>query len=155
MPDLLAGTTVLALDTPPTQVSVVSSSFTATAITFGTATTGGTYTDCAVVFTAPTTGRVKIHTSARLLNSGATSGSLISPETRAGGTIGAGSVVEAAADGGGASHYGSTFARVGVTHLLSGLTPGDVYNTRLLHRSSLVTETATIALRELIVEAAT
>lgn len=155
MPDLLPGTTVLGLDTPPTQASAVSGSITATAITYGTAVTSGTYADCAVVFTAPTTGRVKIHTSARLLSSGATSGSLVSPETRAGSTIGAGTIVEAAADGGGASHYGSTFARVGVTHLLSGLTPGAVYNTRLLHRSSVVTETATFALREIVVEAAT
>jgi hypothetical protein len=154
MPDLLAGSTVRALDTTPAQASVAGTSIDATIITYGTAVTAGTYADCAVVFVAPTTGRVKIHASARLTNSATTSGSLIAPETRLGGTIGAGTIVEAAADANGASHYGNTFARLGVTHLLTGLTPGATYNTRLLHRSSVGTATASFALRELVVEAA-
>lgn len=127
-----------------------SASFDATITTFGTSASSGSYTDCGVVFVAPSSGRVTISVQARFQSSTATSGCLVSPETRAGGTIGAGTVVEAASDINGASHYGDTFARSGTTHLLSGLTPGNTYNTRLLHRASA--NTATFALRELIVE---
>jgi hypothetical protein len=155
MPDLLAGSIMRALDTTATLASVAGTSIDTTSITYTAAVTGGTYADCAVVFVAPTTGRVKIYTSARLINSGATAGTLIVPETRTGGIIGAGTVVETASDGNGVSHYGTTFSRLGATHLLSGLIPGATYNARLLHRTSVATGTASIALRELIVEPAT
>jgi hypothetical protein len=153
----LAGMRITAarLSLPVTVSSLVSSSFDATAITYGTATTGGTYSDCAVVFVAPDSGQVTVYTSGRMVNTGSTTGSLLAPETRLGGTIGVGTVVEAAADTNGASHYGNTFCRAGVTHLLSGLTPGTTYNTRILHRLSTATgDTATFANRELIVQPA-
>lgn len=150
MPDLLAGTTVLALDTPVTVVNVQSASFNATITSYGTTASAGTYADCAVTFVAPTTGRVTISVSARCQNNDAASGALVAPETRTGGVIGSGTVVDAAADGNGVSHYGTTFSRLGITHLLTGLTPGSTYNTRLLHRASA--NTAAIALRELVVE---
>ncbi|MET9734278.1 hypothetical protein ABZZ79_27665 [Streptomyces sp. NPDC006458] len=149
MPDLSAGSTVKALDTPPTAADAQSASVTTTSTSYTT-----TGTDCAVSFVAPTTGRVMIHTAARMVNSNATSGTLAAPETRTGGVIGAGTLVEAAADAIGASHYGSTFARSGVVHLLTGLTPGATYNTRLLMRTSVGTDTATFAMRELIIEPA-
>lgn len=151
MPDLLAGTIVKALDTPPTVFDDQSASFDFTSTTYTTASTAGSYVDCAVVFTAPTTGRVKISTSARLINTTATGGALVAPETRTGGTVGSGTVVDAAADDASTAHYGTTFSRGGASHILSGLTPGSVYNTRLLHRASAGTGSA--ALRGLIVEA--
>lgn len=152
MPDLLAGQVVTALDTPPTVGAAESASFDVAITSFGTASSGGTYNQVAVVFTAPTTGRVKIHIGARMINS-ATSGTLIAPETRAGSTIGSGTVFEAASDAISVSHYGAAFARSGACHFLTGLTPGASYNTRILHRCS--SSSGTIANRELIVEPAT
>lgn len=152
MPDLLAGTTVKALDTPPTVSARGDSSFTATNTSFDVTTTGGTYEEVGVVIVAPTSGRVKIHTSARLLNS-STGGTLVSPQIRTGDVIGGGTEVQSVGDGHGVSHYGNSFARLGATTLVDGLTPGESYNVRLLHRASA--NTATIALRELIVEPAT
>jgi hypothetical protein len=148
MPDYLAGTTVLAADTPPAVSAAQGGSYDATTTAYDVTTTAGTYADCAVVFTAPTSGRVLIHTAMRAINS-ATSGSLVAPETRLGSTIGVGTVVEAAADNIGCASYGTTFQRQGATHLLTGLTAGASYNTRLLHRASA--GTATFANRELIV----
>lgn len=133
--------------------SVQAGSFTANSTTYTTATASGSYVDCAVVFTAPPSGTVYVSVSARLFNA-ATSGSLVSPETRTGGVIGAGTVLEGASDGIGVSHYGAAFARSGIRHLLSGLTPGETYNTRLLHRTTTGTDAASIALRELIIEPA-
>jgi hypothetical protein len=147
MPDLLAGSTVRALDTT---VTVSNSQGTSVDVTSTTFTTSGT--DCAVTFTAPTTGRVLIHTSARLINS-STNGSLAAPETRTGGVIGSGTIVDAAADTNAVAHYGNSFSRATSTHLLSGLTPGATYNTRILMRAQGAT--ASIANRELIVAPAT
>lgn len=153
MPDLLAGTIIKALDTPPTQADSAANSYDTNGTGFTTGNvTVGSYEDVAVVFTAPTTGRVEIITNARLINT-STSGTLVAPETRAGGVIGSGTPIELATDGIGVSHYGTTFARASVTHLLTGLTPGNVYNTRLLHRVSA--NSGSIALRELIVKPAT
>jgi hypothetical protein len=152
MPDLLAGTTVKALDTPPTVSARGDSQFTATNTLFDVLTTTGTYEEVGVPFVAPTSGRVKIHTAARLLNS-STGGTLVSPQIRTGATIGEGAEVQAVGDGHGVSHYGASFARMGATTFVNGLTPGASYNVRLLHRVSA--NTGTIALRELIVEPAT
>ncbi len=149
MTDLLAGSPVTALDTPPSVTSVQGTTVTTTSATF---TTSGA--DCAVVFTAPTTGKVKIFTTARMINA-TTSGTLIGPETRTGSTIGSGTVIESASAGNGPSHYGASFARIGVMHLLTGLTPGAVYNTRLLMSTSNAGDTASFANRELSIEPAT
>lgn len=149
MPDLLAGSTVTALDTPPVVTDIADDSYTFTTATFGIAATGGTYADCAVTFTAPTSGRVLICYGARLVHS-TTSGSLVSAETRTGATIGTGTVVSAASDRC-LSHYGATMARAGVSQVLDGLTPGNTYNTRLLHRMTGATGNGTAALRDLSV----
>jgi hypothetical protein len=143
----MPGSIIRAVDTPPTVADSQSATVTTTSTAY---TTSGT--DCAVVFTAPTSGRVMIQTAARMLNSGATSGSLIAPETRLGGVVGSGTVVETPIDAIGASNYGNTFARSSTDHLLSGLTPGSTYNTRLLMRTSVGTDTASFALRELIIK---
>lgn len=149
MPDLLAGTTVKAVDTPPAVVDVADASFDATSTTYTTTATGGSYEECAVTFVAPTSGRVRISLSARLINSG-TAGTLVTAETRTGATIGAGTIVDGAADRG-PSHYGNAFARFGTSRMVTGLTPGASYNTLVLHRVSAAS-TGSIALRELIVE---
>lgn len=151
MPDLLPGSTVTGLDTPRTVVDAQSASYTTVSTTY----TDAGATDCSVVFTAPTTGRVLIHTAARMVHQSTTSGCLLAPQTRTGGTVGGGTVVEDVSAATGPSHYGDNFARIGATHLLEGLTPGATYNTRLLHASSAAgPNTATFALRELIVEPA-
>lgn len=149
MPDLLAGTPVQALDSPPTVWAAIADSYDFTSTSYATSSTAGTYADCAVVFTAPTTGRVKISTSGRLYNT-TTAGTLLSPETRVGETVGSGTIVESAADASGIANYSGTFQRQGASHVLSGLTPGAVYNTRLMHKAT--SGTGRIALRELIVE---
>ncbi len=150
MPDLLAGSIVRALDTPPTQSDVQGTTVTTTSTTF---TTSGA--SCAVTFTAPTTGRVKITVSARMISTGASAGALIGAETREGSTVGSGTVVESASAANGPSNYGTTFARSGTSHVLGGLTPGSVYNSRTLMSSSSGSETASFANREIIVEPCT
>lgn len=148
MGDLLAGTTVKALDTTVTVANAQATTVTTTSTSY---TTSGT--DCAVSFVAPTTGRVIIHTIARCVNDGATGGTLVAPETRTGGTVGSGTVVESAADTNGTSHYGTNFARGSATHLLTGLTAGSTYNVRLLMR--VTAGTGSIANREVIIQPAT
>ncbi|WP_330172940.1 hypothetical protein OG875_04675 [Streptomyces sp. NBC_01498] len=141
------GVTDTVSDQQSSSYDVLSTSYTTTA-------SSGTYAHCQVVFTAPVTGKVEIKTSARMINETSTSGCLVAPQTRSGGTPGSGSIIEDASDGLGPSNYGNTFSRHGVSHLLTGLTPGSVYNTRLLHRTSVTAATATFALRELIVSPA-
>ncbi|MBT2379036.1 hypothetical protein J7E90_17180 [Streptomyces sp. ISL-111] len=149
MPDLLAGSRVLALDTPRAVGAAESASFDATSTAYTTTSTGGSYAEVAVVFTSPTTGRVRLSLAARLINSG-TGGSLITVEVRTGAVIGSGTVVDSAIDATGISHYGATFARAGIAHMLSGLTPGSTYNARLLHR--VTGGTGSFAMRQLIAE---
>lgn len=123
----------------------------AKATSYSTAFTAGSYEHCGVNWVAPLSGKVKITVGARVQNS-STAGSLISPETRLGSTVGSGAVVETPTDSIGFSHYGVTYARGTAAHLLTGLTPGASYNTRLLHRCSVTGETAFFAFREVIVE---
>lgn len=148
MPDLLAGTTVYAADTPPTVGSIVDPSFSCTITTYGTAASAGSYSECAVTFTAPTTGRVTIHLSARMVNTTATDGTMVCTETREGSVIGSGTIVDGVGDRG-PSNYGVELGRSGTSHLVSGLTPGAAYNCRVLHK--VTAGTGSIALRELIV----
>ncbi len=123
----------------------------AKATSYSTAFTAGSYEHCGASWVAPLSGKVKITVGARVQNS-STAGSLISPETRLGSTLGSGAVVEQPTDSIGYSHYGVTYARGTAAHLLTGLTPGASYNTRLLHRCSVTGETAFFAFREVIVE---
>ncbi|MGQ5576342.1 hypothetical protein [Streptomyces sp. ECR3.8] len=118
---------------------------------YSTAFTAGSYEHCGVSWVAPLSGKVKITVGARVQNS-STAGSLVSPETRLGSTLGSGAVVETPTDSIGYSHYGVTYARGTAAHLLTGLTPGASYNTRILHRCSVTGETAFFAFREVIVE---
>lgn len=147
MPDLLAGSIVRALDTPPVQQDAQISTTTTTSTTFA-----ASGTDCAVTFTAPSTGRVLIHISARMINS-ATGGTIASPETREGAVVGSGAVIEVAVESNTISHYGASFSAQGKTSMLSGLTPGAVYNTRIMMRAS--SGTASFANRQIVVTPAT
>ncbi|MET9943256.1 hypothetical protein [Streptomyces halstedii] len=149
MPDLLAGTTMLALDTPAAVSAVASASYDTTSTAYTTATSGGAYAEVAVVFVAPTSGRVRCDLAARLTNNG-TGGTLVTAEVRTGSTVGAGTVVDAATDASGTSNYGNTLSRTGICRFLSGLAPGSTYNARLVHR--VTAGTGSIAMRELSVQ---
>lgn len=145
MPDLLAGTTVRGLDTPPTVTDEQSASFDFTITDYGTASTGGTYVDCAVVFTAPTTGRVLLAYASTLLNS-STNTTAITPVVREGGTVGSGAEVVGADDDNRISMRDAGGSpndqRAGVHLTVTGLTPGNTYNARLEHKVSGSTGTA-------------
>lgn len=149
MPDLLPGTKVLGVDTPPAVSSVVDPSFSCTITAYGTTTSAGTYSDCAVVFTAPTSGRVVIHCAARLTNTASGNGTMVCVETREGDTVGSGTVVDAVGDRG-PSSYSGQLERPGTSRMLSGLTAGASYNARILHK--VTAGTGSIALRELVVQ---
>ena len=134
MPDLVAGSTVKALDTPVTVTDAEPGSYTFTNTTFGVGTTGGTYADCGVSFVAPTTGRVMLHYAGELSNNNGLSRTQVAPVVRTGGTVGSGTVVLAASQDEAVQVFGTTPHRTGVSTLVSGLTPGDPYNVRLEHR---------------------
>jgi hypothetical protein len=148
MPDLLAGTTVYAADTPPALNSTVDPTFSLTNTSYATTSTGGSYSDCAAVFIAPTTGRVLVHMAARMNNTTATSGTMVCTETREGSVVGSGNIVDAVGDRG-PSNYGTEFARVGAAHFISGLNAGQTYNIRMLHK--VTANGGNVALRELTV----
>lgn len=142
MSDLLAGTTITALDTPPTVTNVQTGSYTFTITAWGVATTGGTYVDCGVAFTACTTGRALLRYDAHLLNS-TTAGTQIAPVVRTGSTVGSGSTVVAATVDNMIQVQGTSGHRYGGHLLVTGLTAGSAYNVRLEHQvSSASTGTA-------------
>jgi hypothetical protein len=142
MPDLSAGTTVYGEDTPPPAHDAEAGSYTFTITTWGTATTGGTYADCADVFTAPTSGRVLILFGGHLLNS-TTAGTQLSPQVREGAVVGSGTEVAAPTVDEMVQVQGTSGHRIGQHRFVDGLTPGDDYNVRLLHQvSSASTGTA-------------
>jgi hypothetical protein len=142
LPDLLAGTTVNALDTPPVVADAETGQYTFTNTTFGVGTTGGTYADCGVAFVAPTTGRVVIMYVGQLSNSVAGGATIVAPVVRTGGTVGSGSSVLAASDNEAVTTSFATSLRGSAHTFLSGLTPGDTYNVRLEHRVNANTGTA-------------
>lgn len=140
MPDLLAGTTITAADTPPTVSSTQNAQFNYNATTYGIDADGGTYVDCGVAFVACTTGRAAIDFAGFLDNdTGGGVQTFVSPVIRAGSTVGAGASVVAAADANSITQTNSSAAvgiLVGRRLLVTGLTPGSTYNVRLEHRVS-------------------
>lgn len=134
----------------PAVSNVQADTYTMNSATYSTTATGGTYAHCQVTFLAPSSGRIKWTVMARLEHS-ASNGVLATAEVRSGSTPGSGAIVDAASDWG-PSHFGSSGARSGASHLVSGLTPGAAYNSRILHRMTGVGGAGTISLRELIVE---
>lgn len=106
--------------------------------------TGGDYSDCGVVFVAPSTGRVAVEFASRMGVSGVTRTVRVEPEIRTGAVIGAGTVVHSPGSHGtdyvgivGSASAGSTTpaTRAGSGFVLD-VEPGQVYNARLLHRCS-------------------
>lgn len=135
MPDLLAGTTVNAGDVPPTVSNTQDGNFTFNLTTFGIDADSGTYVDCGTAFTAPTTGRVTVHISGDIFNDTAAAFTVMSFVIRAGSTVGSGAVFQAASDSNAIVNTGTSPVQMGTTKLVTGLTPGDVYNVRLEHRA--------------------
>lgn len=136
MPDLLAGTVVTALDTPPTVSDAQAGQFTFNATTYGIDADAGSYVDCGVAFTAPTTGRVMVDWRAQFDHDTAGGFVSVSPVIRTGSTVGAGSVIVAADDSRALISAGTELAQMGTSRLVTGLTPGTVYNVRLEHLQS-------------------
>lgn len=134
MPDLLAGTIVNALDTPPTVTNSQDGMFTFNLTTFGIDADTGSYVDCGIAFTACTTGRAEVEFNADLFNDTAAQFTVCSFVVRTGSTVGSGTVFQAASDSRAIVNTGTSPIQAGVTSLVSGLTPGDVYNVRLEHR---------------------
>lgn len=123
--------------------------------------TSGTYTTTRTAatspvgksFTAPPSGKVKIHWACGLTNSG-TSGSnytLCAFQIRAGTTLGSGTVYQAADDNRALQITGTTLEmQKGRTSLVSGLTPGNSYNVTLMYKVGA--GTGTISRIEVVVD---
>jgi hypothetical protein len=134
MSDLSAGTTVKALDTPPTVVDVEPDTFTFNSTAYGIDVDSGTHLNCGVAFTACTTGRAWIAYNASVDNDTAAQSTLCTPVVRTGSTIGSGTVVRAASDVDALAGAGTDGIHIGGNVLQTGLTPGVTYNVRLEHR---------------------
>jgi hypothetical protein len=136
MPDLLAGTTVQALDTPPAVADEEDTTFTFNDTAYGIDADTGTPGACGVAFVAPTSGRTLILFRAFIDNNGANL-SRLAPVVRTGTTVGSGTSVFAASD---VYAITNTVGGDGVTDasfvLVPGLTPGTDYNVRLEHRAT-------------------
>lgn len=131
MPDLLSGSVVRALDTPPTVVDRQ-----------GTAVTGITSTSyaagspvCGTAFTAPTTGRVLVTINAELDNSTAAT-TYCGFRIGEGASVGAGTEFQAPDDSLALFAVGTDNLRDGLSELVTGLTAGDTYNVQLMQRVS-------------------
>lgn len=151
MPDLLAGTTVNALDTPPTVSDRSDTSILGFAAS-GTYAAGSPAVGTS--FTAPTTGRVIVSWNAFLDNATATTGqTYASWRLGTGSTVGSGTQVVAADDSRSILMTSQAQVRNGASELVSGLTPGSVYNVQMQHRSA--NGTGDITWRHIIVQPAT
>lgn len=119
---------------------------TTTSTTYTSTLTGGTA--CGVAFVAPTSGRVLIANSARMINSGANQtycGFIV----RTGSTVGSGTSVVSEADARALLHTTTAFARFSVTYLVNGLTAGASYNVQQSFR--VAAGTGTYANKEIAV----
>lgn len=136
MPDLLAGSTVRALDTPPAASDAQLDEFSFTITTYGTGSTSGTYVDCGVAFMAPTTGRVLLILSGEIHNSGLST-TRMAPVVREGPVIGSGPEIVPASNENSIANQGSnSFILASQVTLIENLNPGETYNVRLEHRVS-------------------
>lgn len=108
-----------------------------------------------VTFVAPTSGAVLLTWGARLRLDSATAVTVLaSVETRTGGTIGSGTVVQSASDDAALETGEATLSRIAasMSRDVTGLTPGATYNTRVVHRNQVsVASAATIFGRSLYV----
>lgn len=156
MPDLLAGTLITALDTPPTVEDQEAGSFTFNATAaWGIDADAGTYVDCGVAFTAPTTGRVKVDWRGELDNNTAGSWTGLSYVVRTGNVVGSGTTFQVADHSRAIITYNPTHGEFGMSDLVTGLTPGDAYNVRLEHLVGGGGATGTLLRRAVTVTPAT
>jgi hypothetical protein len=131
MPDLSAGTTVLAQDTPPTVQADEPTDLTGLS---GTSYAAGT-PECGTTFIAPTTGRIKVHVYGRLGSNG-TNRTYLSVQVYEG-TDDSGVIVQDGDDNNSVSEQGSvSFQGKGMDVVVSGLTPGATHFARTVHRVS-------------------
>ncbi len=132
MPD--AGDIILAADFPAAVSDTQDTSGTTTSTTYTATLTGGVA--CGVVFVAPTSGRVTVLNSSRIINNGANA-TYCGFSLRTGGTIGSGTVVMAEGDNRAIGHEQATntLDRMTVSQLVTGLTPGATYNVQQLFRA--------------------
>lgn len=136
MPDLLAGSTVRALDTPPAASDTQLDSFSFTHTTYGVGSTSGIYADCGTAFMAPTTGRVLVILSGQIRNN-AINTTRMAPVIREGPVIGSGAVIVPANDVNSITNQGNNADILAAqVALIENLSPGEVYNARLEHRVS-------------------
>jgi hypothetical protein len=152
MPDIAAGHKLTTLDFLPTVSDTEAGAFTFNLTTFGLDADTGTYVDCGVSFVAPYSGRVIIHTAARVGNDTAGAGTEVAPVVRSGGVVGSGSTIVAASSDNAVRSAGTTSTtqmRAGSPLLVPGLTAGDTYNVRLEHRVS--GGIGTVGLRHVVV----
>jgi len=107
------------------------------------ATNNGTYsatagfagaTVCSTLFIAPQSGKANFHWSCEITN--VSSFSLISIEIREGGTVGSGTVVFGPDDNHTARNDSTLAIGCHQSKMLTGLTPGAVYNVRTMHRTN-------------------
>lgn len=97
--------------------------------------TGGT-NPVGTSFVAPTSGKVLVHWACGLVSAAgnATATMLVSFRLGQGATVGGGTQVLAPADTRAIQHAGTTDQQAGRTSLVTGLTPGAVYNVQLMYR---------------------
>lgn len=114
-----------------------------------TAYTTADMTPCGTAFEAPPSGRVYVHLSS-LIDNGAANTMFVSFEVRAGDTVGAGTVFQAASDNTSISWLNTNEAHFGRSFLVTGLTAGSDYNVQLMHR--VTAGTGTLQYRYVVVE---
>jgi hypothetical protein len=103
---------------------------------------------CGLSFTAPASGKVMVNWRCTLANTG-NNYTACAPEVRLGASIGAGTVFLAVNDDRTVSTDSTTFEGQGASTLVTGLSPGTVYNVALNHR--VVGGTGTFLRREVAV----
>ncbi|MFD9445518.1 hypothetical protein ACFWBR_42265 [Streptomyces sp. NPDC060006] len=151
MPDLLAGSKIKALDSPPTVFAQDGTSISnITDVTYvpGTPEVG-------VTFTAPTTGRVKISVGGGLRNNAANSDRVgLAPQVFEDDTSGLEVLVPTVLRGVSSEGIATAgdFAYRGHTTLLDGLTPGQEYYARVMHiKFGTAGTTVDISARDILV----
>lgn len=120
------------------QVSTQNTAGTTTATSYTATLSGGT--TCSAVFVAPPSGAMLILHAGHSANSGAGS-CCTSYEVRTGGTVGSGTVFKAAADTDAILNPGADGLRTAMFDVVTGLTAGSTYNTRLMFRATSGTGT--------------
>lgn len=97
-------------------------------------------TPCGTAFVAPSSGKVLVHISSRLDNSGANS-TYVSYRIGTGTSVGAGTQVVAPSDAQSLENFNVNQFTAGRSFLVTGLTAGNDYNVQLMHRVSAGTAT--------------